>query len=193
MMTLKLTKQILLLSNEGYLIFLSSKCASSSIRRMALKKLSYSDNESLYIRDTTQLKYYRQFEWLHVVRDPFDRIASLFVDKVQRGVYKAFRPLGVWKDMSFEDFIDIITEYRHWRFLDSHLWPQTILAKHFWGNITVLRVEDFPGDWPIELPELDRENVSARNINYKSLWTDRLKSLVRRRYYKDFSMLPYEY
>lgn len=187
-----LTKQVLLLPEQGYLFMLNSKCASSSIRRMALFKLGYADrkeNTLPYIRQFSKVGYCQLPKWYVVVRNPYDRIASLWFDKTQRSLYKGFRKLGMSRGMPFIDFVKIICTPVRWRDLNSHLWPQTIVACHFWDRLKVIRIEDLPGVWPKDLPPLDKENAAKKRIDYDALWTDELREMIVDRYRKDFELL----
>ena len=111
-----LTKQALLLHEHDTLIFLSSKCASSSIRRMALFKLGYEKYRRKrkkgglkYFMRSREIKHCKLGRWLFVVRNPFDRIGSLWLDKTQGdSVFHGFKPLHIKKNVSFSDFVRII-------------------------------------------------------------------------------------
>ena len=196
---LPLAKQLLVLEEEGYLFFLNSKCASSSVRRMALNTLGYKKSacraDLPYVRKLDRLQCFEHLTWLMITRDPFDRIASLWADKVYRKrgrrIFSGFRELGLERKDSFLKFLQAVCGIRTWQTVDSHLWPQTILFSSFKEQVRLIPLETL-GGWPDDLPELAVENQGDSGVDYKVLYEEpECRWAVLRLYSNDFTELGY--
>jgi len=184
---MKLDKQILVLPKEKYLFFLSSKCASSSVRRMAIFDLKYGE-PLIYITNLKALQMYMDFKWIMIVRSPWDRIRSLWKDKVFRHVHKEFRSLGFTRGESFSEFGKRFHGISDLLKCGSHLWPMFTLFPYFekGRNTLLLDLKDLR-KWPIELPFLRKENQSKIIVpEEKGKLGSRQSKILREKYIMDF-------
>ena len=189
---LQLTKQILVLPKENCLFFLNSKCASSSIRRMAMFKLGYSD--LFYFRDLDLLNTTPIDRWFLIVRNPFDRIASLWLDKTQRTFFKGFANIpGMRRGMKFKTFIRAVSNIKDWALVDSHFWPQSLIANVWLDKLKIIKIEDLSNGWPDDLPLPKHDNKAKEKVDYNGLWDKETKHLIMDQYWSDFEVLPYAY
>jgi hypothetical protein len=186
-----LTKEVLILPNEGFLFMLNSKCASSSIRRMAMYKLGYKD--LIYLQTEEEINDCQIPRWIMVVRNPFDRIVSMWADKTQKKrLYRGFKNLNMQKGMPFNAFVKAIYSAGPLHKLNGHLWPQTIIAKYYWDRLDILKIENLQKIWPKELPPLEHENQTKLNIDYNKLLDKETRALIHEIYADDIGALPYE-
>lgn len=158
-----LTKQILILPKEKYLFFLNPKCASSSIRRMAIFDLKYEEPLS-YVTDLKDLSLYLDFKWFMVIREPWGRLQSLWRDKVYRRVHHDFRRFNFCIGGSFSDFAKRFKDINELTDYGMHLWPMFSLLPYFSkgrSNVTniIIDVKDW-NNWPNDLPSPRYDNES---------------------------------
>ena len=163
----KPSKDILILPNEQLIFFLSAKCDSTSVRRMALDGLGYrgpKEQDPLcsglkYLKGPEDVLDYPDYVKVAVVRNPWDRLVSLYYDKVRRVLYRGLATLGVKKSMSFADFALYVCSIPDDE-TDPHLRSQTYFAFDALGNFlpeAVCRAESLEEDW-----ERLRERVALR-------------------------------
>lgn len=140
-----------------------------------------------------------------VVRDPYSRAASAYLDKVVSGdrPLNAMKAMGLRKSDSFERFLRLI-----------HLWPASALNDHVMPQARLLsrplrvpylhvyKVENLQTDWPkivdeiekasgIRLRPLERRNRSVADVPWQSLINERSASLIQRTYADDFRLFSY--
>jgi len=180
-----LTKQILILPKEKYLFFLAPKCASSSIRRMAIFDLGYKEPLH-YVTLLKNLDNYLDFKWIMVIREPYDRLRSLWRDKVYRHVHLDFRKLNFRRGVSFSNFALRLKSVFSLTEKGKHLWPMFALLPFFLqGKDTVMiDIKDW-NNWPDDLPPPRwdnksniKKNLGKEELNLKSLEILKLKYKV---------------
>lgn len=135
-----------------------------------------------------------------IVRDPYDRVASCWRDKMHDGWIPAGEKMGLWRGMAFADFLRVIAhmpdeDCRNWA---QHWRSQTFDIADESGTLLpsfIGRYESLDAAWNtvrrksrVPLPELRRENASARR---PVQWTPDLRAIVRARYARDFDLLGY--
>lgn len=140
-----------------------------------------------------------------VVRDPYARAASAFLDKVviRDPVLRAFRRMGVRKGDSFTDYLKIVSLWPRLS-LNNHILPQTDLLFRFLGspNFKVIKLEELGTEWPTiraelearsgkRLPDLERRNVAKSERPWPSLYDQRSRRMVESIYSSDFEILGY--
>lgn len=156
--------------------------------------------ESLHILKHTQLKddYYR----IAVVRNPWDRIASLYTNKIidQKSVKPSVAKLGIYSKMPFNAFIKQACSHIDSDRLDKHFKSQ-YLTIFMDGNPDFLaRTETLQKDWRMiqklflkrgnkKIQPLQRLNKSSP---FKETWTRELVNIVAERYDTDIRLLGYK-
>jgi hypothetical protein len=120
-----------------------------------------------------------KFTW---IRNPFDRLASLFAQNVS---YTPLRASGIYKGMSFEEFIDKVCRTRE-PLCDHHLWGANHTTPH---DAEVFYFEDFNQELDRLRQYLDRNllvrHIGATRRSPKPTYTPELEALVAKRYHKD--------
>jgi hypothetical protein len=168
---MNLGKEILVLEEQGKVIFMSSKCASTSIRNQARFDLGYGDNLQ-YVTDLKDLLVFQNlgFNFFWVVRKPMDRLVSIWRDKVYRHLYGGFADLGFEAGMPFEVFIRTLCRIPDLKEVDSHLWPQTYVPSEAMDFLVdngkqhplfLIKMEELDAGWPKDLPRLKKDNIGT--------------------------------
>jgi hypothetical protein len=186
----KAGKEILLLPREKIIFLLSAKCASSAVRRMAINELGYGD-DLMYLQPE-EIGDYPQFYKVMLARNPYDRIVSLYKDKVLRALYKPFRDLGITKEHTFNEFLKIIANISdNSPRSNAHFWAQTVFYNLVKPNL-VIKLEKIDDDWfVLGLPKLGVENASEVKTSYMDFYDEKAIDLVRKRYGTDLELLQY--
>lgn len=185
---LKPTKQIVLIEDKNIVFFLSAKCGSTSFRKMLTEDMKYRD--IIYIKKESDLLMHKNKRWFLLIRNPFDRIVSLWLDKVNRRLLKGFEKLGIRRDTSFKVFCKIIKEIDDWSKVDSHLWPQTILCKKYMEKIIPIDLYKL-NNWPDELNVIGHKNKDKSYTNKGKIWDPSSKFFIENLYNADFKLLGY--
>jgi hypothetical protein len=189
---MKAVKEILLLSNEKIIFLLSAKCASSAVRRMAINQLGYGDD--LTYLQPEEVKNYKHFYKVMLVRNPYDRMVSLYKDKVVRVRYHHFRTLGIVRGCSFVDFLKVLVVIPDdGERSEGHFWSQTIFYDQVSPNL-VIKLEEIEQHWfTLGLPELQVENASKDTTPYPDFYDSEAIALVKERYERDLQLLQYDF
>lgn len=140
-----------------------------------------------------------------VVRNPWDRIASTYADKVCREpIHKPFERYGFVSHMSFEDFVRGISDIPdsdadvHFRSQHSMLFMDGCLLPHM-----LLKMERLQKDWPLlrgivetltkkQTGELKMVN-RKQHAPYREYYDTTTRDLVGRRYADEIQLLGYEF
>lgn len=148
---------------------------------------------------------YPTFCHFAVVRNPFDRLVSFWVDKVENP--KRFMPalgdLGLAKGMTFEDTVRIVAATDDSR-ANGHFRSQAHLLTTRHGELRpdlVLRFERLAEDWDLlrwvvnerngaRMEPLPRRRVSER-LHFSEYYDDELWEITARRYATDLALLRY--
>ena len=144
------------------------------------------------------------------VRNPWDRLVSCycnrFSDQFFEGTYgktsyapKEFKLMGIHKDMSFNNFVNVICEQddynsdRHWRSQHCSIMTNKIMVD-FIG-----KVENIQLDWRYvcgmmnwNYTKLPRKKTSD-HTHYNDYYNTITKEQVRKRYEKDIDLFKYTY
>lgn len=140
-----------------------------------------------------------------VVRDPFSRYASAYLDKVvtREIVLRGFRRMGIRKGDSFQRFMSLQTEWPQ-KALNPHVIAQsTMLEDALRDGLNVFKLEDLPGHWTsiadeirsrsgIEIGTLEQRNRGKSKIPWQSLYDAETIALARHLGAADFAMFQYE-
>lgn len=165
-------------------------------------------------------KIYNNYFKFAFVRNPWSRVVSCYINKVQRGSIKdrfyLANHVGLRHDISFEDFVYFITKKRgrfdffsdrHWisqhKFITSR---SGRLLVDFVGKLENIDSDfdfvcDKLGIKSIELPKYNTRNDWSKFNNaeyetdeyYKKFYTKETQELVFERYKKDIEMFGYNF
>jgi hypothetical protein len=193
---MKLTKQILVLSRERYLIWLNSRSGSTSVRNMARYALGYdrpnANGGLTYLSHPMEvnLERYRSFKRLALIRNPYDRLISLWRHKNQRIVHKFDPAPKIKRKMVFHTWIRKVCQWRDWSEIDSHFWPCSIVLPT--EDIKIVKIEGLPVGWPSDLPPLPHDN-GQKKVDRRKLYSDQTANIVRVRYIVDVERFCYDF
>lgn len=141
---------------------------------------------------------YKDYYKFAFVRNPWDRLASCWRNKVLEQNFFEFEPIEYEKMKSFENFVKYISEVNVESF-DRHIRPQTSLidinALDFLG-----RMENFDKDAcnvfsSLGMPEhkIIPANVTSNSKNYQKYYSDELAEIVQKIYQKDIQVFGYKF
>jgi len=136
------------------------------------------------------------------VRNPWDRLVSLWAHKIHRFAGK--RKHSPWlprlsTDMSWAEFVDWVASTRHYSRADEHVRPQRMFllkGSHYLAQLT-FRFETLPATWE-QLrrmwgwPGLPRVNTS-NHADYREMFTDAQRDKVARLCDPDADLLGYAF
>ena len=167
-----------------------------------------------YVPKSEIMPRYKDYFKFCFVRNPWDRLASCYRDKVannenydhpmyKKGVFREFLKYpGIRSRMTFEEFVSIIQDIPD-READSHFCSQHTFITDEKGRLLVDyigRLESLSEDilyvskrlWlsDIMLPHL---MTSSNHKHYREYYTETTKQIVRRRFEKDIEMFGYEF
>ena len=140
-----------------------------------------------------------------VVRDPFSRYASAYLDKVvtRDPVLRGFRRMGIRKGDSFRRFMSLQTEWPQTA-LNPHVIAQSLLLKDAHRDgLNVFKLEQLSHNWPIiadairsqsgiEIGSLERRNKGKATVSWQSLYDDETIAAARQLGAGDFAMFGYD-
>lgn len=192
------------------------KCANSSIRAALLPLVGISPDTVSRIQEfegfqTTTMadfvgrRYARDWFVFTVVRNPYSRYASAYLDKLETRS-EPLRPLkrmGLKKGDSFGLFMKMISKWPS-AAINEHFAPQTtILARPLrLPELNIHKVENLDADWRriaerieaksgIALPDLETRNAGKAAVDWKSLYDAETVALARRLAARDFVRFEY--
>ena len=167
---------------------LNTKCASSAIKR-TLFGSSHSEQRQSRRTDMKGIDW-SQYLKLIVVRDPLDRVASCYQDKVARDPIKLplLLDMGCFPWMPFDQFCEAVAITPD-SALDKHLIPQHYLldAPNWPGPDTVIPLENLTEEWgKLGLPPL----LPGRRARFaKPVYNSYTTQLMIERYQEDIDRL----
>lgn len=192
-------------SQNKYVWFQNTKCASTTIREYLSKYTQIDDD---YQQDWTRSEYcslqYTNFYKFAFVRNPFDRLVSTYKDKVvqtrlggDQGPEIQYMRL---KKCTFEQYIELITG-PFWN--KNNHWAEQYhnLPKNFKQELDYIgKIENFDRDIRkifnnIKIKnynEIEPKNTTKHMI-YKKYYTPYLRSLVEKKFKKDLDMFEYKF
>jgi len=162
--------------------------------------------------DRYTLGRYREYWKFCFVRNPWDRLVSCFIEKIDRRAKpgpdngqphdSAFAGLdGFCPGMSFEDFVLRVCEIPD-SLADSHFKSQHLFVTDRKGRLLVDHVGRFEtldrdcefalrrmGAGDVKMPHL----LKSKRGDYKDYYTSRLKDLVAERYRGDIALFGYDF
>lgn len=197
---------------DQQLIFIDiPKNASSSIKASLLWLTNIPKNEidekseNIHRQDWNSRAFLtrterNQYHAFFVLRDPFDRIESLYQSKfindpkIGRDFYFDRYPLGIHQNMNFEEFVRCISKIPDW-LSDSHFKSQTQIVKMpKYGNLTTLLYDDLSNQFlrNVVKKHPDAEPLPHFNQSKKrkerSLYTPKIRKMVADRYENDIRL-----
>lgn len=198
-------KQVLLDYKAIY--FNIPKVAQSSLAD-AFKKISRI-YELPYYRREGEYKNYFKFAF---VRNPYDRIISLYFDKIKNigaddfeaGIFLGFLKYHkFYEGISFKEFVKAIHSIPE-KEADPHFRSQYALLTDKEGNLIldfIGKFENLEKDYKKICkkigvntpPTLSHKKESKREKKYRGYYDEETKKLVRERYKKDLEMFGYEF
>jgi hypothetical protein len=200
----------LVLSDRRVIIVPIGKCASQTLKQLVMDAYSIPPSDLYKFKVSKEWVAQRKRDLGYfifaVVRNPFDRLVSCYLDKTQRTFYKGMRLIrGMSKGMPFERFVRIIGRVPDVHQLcDGHFRSQT---DHLFTNDgvllpdKVLRCEELEEQWPLyadfmRFPEqLPHKHRSKNRAHYADYYEHKceLIDVVRERYHADFLHFYPEY
>lgn len=133
------------------------------------------------------------------VRNPWDRVVSCYYQKiVGDGHSNLLKMKPFFKGMSFAEFVKGICEHKDTN--EAHIRNQTahMMCNGVFVPDMIIKFEQLSEKWPViqkiipGLPDLKKLNRS-KHPYYKTLFSEKLKSLVAKRYQKDLRLFNYEF
>lgn len=153
---------------------------------------------------TGDAEMYDNYTHFTVIRNPFDRLLSCYLDKIRpgyrgrgfpKGVAYNFRPHGFTEDMTFTAFVSHIIDGKiknpHWN-------PQSPMLPDV--PMLVFRFENLSDELPEfleahgfkqELPHRNKSRNGARD--YQEYYTPELRAKVRQYYLEDLKKFKYRF
>ena len=171
-----------------------SKLMNSKLNVMALSDEQV-DALGYYLRTTNLPGDYKKFA---IVRDPYQRIVSVYLDLFDKSS-PVFSYASYWfgileRDMSFKDFIKVISEIPI-SLLGPHFSPQSWILKDTSG-VKVFRIKedkkelmDFLQEYGIEL---QHRNKNRAEYDYRTYYDKETFALVRSLYADDVEQFGYK-
>lgn len=165
-------------------------------------------------------KIYNNYFKFAFVRNPWSRVVSCYINKIQKGGIKdrffLTNHVGLMQDISFDDFVYFITKKRGRFdfFSDRHWISQYRFISDRRGELIVDfvgKLENIDNDFRsvckrlgiknVDLPRYNTRNDWSKfnNIEYESsdyyrgFYTNKTKELVAKRYKKDIEMFGYNF
>lgn len=177
------------------------KCANSTLKK-GFKKPFY----SVPLLDYKRFIHNEEFFKFTFVRNPYDRIVSLYEDKinVEESDLDYFRDRKeFYPQMSFKEFVKVISKIpdeeadRHFKSLSDFITDEN--GEGFLNFIGT--VENIQEDYKticdileIKNPEpLPHIRKSKRKKDYREYYDEETKKLIQKRYKKDFELLGYKF
>lgn len=212
------------------IISVNYKCASSQIIRWFRSNLKHYKHENTTMTNTINRAYvfsdkhivkYPDFYKVLIVRNPFSRLVSSFLDKG----FHNFIPLKnlckkydkTISDLTFKDFIEMVGQCdqksmnAHWRPLtydnNPEIYNKIIKMEHIHQHLNKLAKKYKYSKFPLvqknlnkeksdlsEIPIKDLHNYPKKVIkNYSNFYTSELISLVEKIYASDLKKFKYSY
>ena len=156
-----------------FIIFKNKKSANTSIQKWIL---SFFKNETA--KDIDELRYITNrmreniinldnfpyhYRKIIIVRNPYNRVVSLFLDKFFKKENKIYKKLSK-DDINFIEFLKLLKERKKNNFkgLDGHYFPQKLNKKKIEFN-NVVKIED---NFNEKMNKIIRKIISNKNYNY---------------------------
>ena len=194
----------ILIPEHEIAIFCPTKAANTSIKVAFLQSLGLPiDNpHGLGVFQYASKEGIDELGWVSFafVRNPYDRIVSLWADKCRDKVHPLFQRRGMNGYEEFGDFVKALCERKdfdiHWVSYTESLTIKGRLIPEF-----IFKYENLINDWKIvqimcesrglNVPDLPFINKSVHN-HWEDYYTPELKALIYTRYEKDFKRFGYD-
>ena len=187
------------------------KCACTSLKKLIadFQGIQYANIHTAPFSKIPPNEWWKYKSWTHfaIVRNPFDRLYSLYRDKLRPGTtapgfvdgvdHAVFGGTGVHASMTFEEFALYVTTIQD---PDPHYAPQSRLLPQSDGVLEIIRFEDLDERLPrllkqiyinLEVPHLNR---SPRPVNgYRKAYSDTLRKVVENYYQEDLNRFYYAF
>lgn len=185
--------------------FFIPKVASSSLKKLCASLLGINQETGFHkmdfpsVRRSSLLNNDQYFKFA-LVRNPYDRLVSCYIQKVKNE--NNFGKLKIWANKSFEEFIRIVCALPD-KEMNRHFKPQHTFLTDAKGKLLVDyigKLENIKEDFKIisekagfpkdmKLPYRLRTNHN----HYSTYYTEETKKLVTDRYKKDLEMFNYSF
>lgn len=146
--------------------------------------------------------YTKGYYKIAVVRNPWDRVASLYTDKVidRNSAKPRIAKLGMYSNMPFDKFVKQIAKYPDSEELDKHFKSQYLTIFRDGNPDSTIKFEQLSIDWQKvqqlflqrankKIPKLPQLNKSSP---FEEKWTDESINLIKNRYIEDVEFLDYK-
>lgn len=202
-----------------FIFICNPKCASKSVcRSFGIPKGHAADPKFYHMSLNDIRKYYSlnnlsKYFKFSIVRNPFDRLVSLYHDfyYLREGNKKTFLKIGrneFWPNSiyykskgDFNIYCDLLYNSSKWR-NEIHHRPQVKNITSYNSNLKldfIARYEKLNEDWDIIKSKLDinidliKINSSKRGRNYKNYYNENSKKLVNKIYEEDLDTFKYKF
>lgn len=188
-------KEILVLPKERIIFLLSAKCASTSVRRLALDTLHYRNRDDkvyagLQYLQVNDLPKYEGFKKIMITRNPYSRLVSIYEHKVVDHLHKTFSDFDLFRNMPFESFVKRVVTVPDEK-ADPHFTSQTALFNVVKPEL-LIPLERINSLWRLTgLPKIQKRNSHGKGIDWTFYYNSDLRYLVWKRYRKYFELLNY--
>jgi len=196
----------ILLKDHKIAVFCVPKAANTSIKIAILEALGKSPerpHSKGRFKYAGKRKILELNDWFSftVVRNPYDRVISLWSDKCRDIQHKIFKDRDIGPFEKFEDFVKALCEIDDF---DIHWVSQydLLVADGQIAPGMVCKYERLHQDWVmirhickgygLDLPALPKENTTDHEA-WESYYTDETRQMIYALYEKDFEIFGYEY
>lgn len=149
----------------------------------------------------------RQHNWFvfTVVRNPYSRYASGYLDKVvtrKNAVLRPLRRMGLKKGDSFARYMLLLKAWPQ-AALNEHVAPQAILlGDAVKDGLHIYKMEELPQRWPeiaaqiqkasgLEVGQIEHRNKGNAGIPWRSLYDDETRAIANSLGERDFALFGY--
>jgi len=191
-------EQMVIVPNQQVALLTAGKCASSPLKNIGL----LADPKN-FRKDVTPQEVEEQYDHyckIAIWRDPVDRLASCYRDKILRTFYKGFRWMpGIKKNMSFDEFAKAVCTIPDNK-ADGHFRSQSCFYLRKDGTPLfdlLLSFSEFPDCWSIaqkvifDLPDIVRTKKGTRGKYQEGALGYNTKQLLFKRYEADCQLKDY--
>ena len=185
--------------------FCVTKTANTSIKVAILEALGESTDSPhakgvLKYAGKRKILGYKGWFTFAFVRNPYDRVVSLWANKCHDEQHKIFKDRGIGPFDKFSDFVQALCKIKdfdiHWAaqydllVCDGQIVPN-LVGKYETLHQDWVRVRHICKGFGLDLPALPKENTSEHEP-WESYYTAKTRGMIYKLYQKDFETFGYE-